>query len=90
MGRDRAWFDFDKAGFTKEDLLLVIRWIKLQVGWRAGYSEHSCDSRPCCSSTTSRKSSFWPGKSCADATVTTRSAAADALLDLGQKLKTGG
>jgi len=41
MGRDRAWFDFDKAGFTKEDLLLVIRWIKLQVGRRAGYSEHS-------------------------------------------------
>jgi hypothetical protein len=41
MGRDRAWFDFEKAGFTKDDLLLVIRWIRKQIPRGAGYSIHS-------------------------------------------------
>lgn len=39
MGRDRIWFDFDKAGFTKADLLLVIAWIRRQAGIaRSGYT----------------------------------------------------
>ena len=38
MGRDRTWFDFEKAGFTKEDLLLVIRWIRREIPKRSGYS----------------------------------------------------
>ena len=39
MGRDRTWFDFDKAGFTKADLLLVINWIRRQIGIaRSGYT----------------------------------------------------
>lgn len=41
MGRDRVWFEFEKAGFTKEDLLLVIRWIRVQIPKRTGYSENS-------------------------------------------------
>lgn len=42
MGRDRAWFDFDKAGFTGEDLLLVIRWIRRQACIiRSGYTVSS-------------------------------------------------
>lgn len=38
MGRDRVWFDLDKAGFTRDDLLLVIRWIRKQIGRDNGYS----------------------------------------------------
>lgn len=39
MGRDRVWFDFDKAGFTKEDLLLVVKWIRRQISRNgSGYS----------------------------------------------------
>ena len=42
MGRDHIWFDFDKAGFTKEDLLLVIKWIRQQTGIRGrGYNASS-------------------------------------------------
>jgi hypothetical protein len=41
MGRDRAWFDFEKAGFTKEDILLVIRWIRREIPKRTGYSINS-------------------------------------------------
>src|SRR2546425_10469533 len=45
MGRDRAWFDFDKAGFDCDDLRLVIRWIQRQIkrneGRNSGYSIHS-------------------------------------------------
>src|SRR4051812_1206597 len=42
MGRDRVWFDFDKAGFTEADLLLVIAWVKRQCGVaRSGYSAAS-------------------------------------------------
>jgi hypothetical protein len=39
MGRDRVWFDFEKAGFTVDDLQLVIRWIRQQAGIRgSGYT----------------------------------------------------
>jgi hypothetical protein len=41
MGRDRTWFDFEKAGFTKEDLLLVIKWIRRQFGRNNGYGPTS-------------------------------------------------
>jgi hypothetical protein len=41
MGRDRVWFDFEKAGFTKEDLLLVIKWIRRQFGRNNGYGPTS-------------------------------------------------
>jgi hypothetical protein len=39
MGRDRAWFDYDKAGFTADDLILVIGWIRRQMNIaRTGYT----------------------------------------------------
>ena len=42
MGRDRAWFDFDKAGFTDKDLILVVCWIRRQIGIaRSGYTTSS-------------------------------------------------
>lgn len=40
--RERVWFDFDKAGFVKEDLQIVIRWIRAQMGIKgSGYSASS-------------------------------------------------
>lgn len=39
--RQRTWFDFDKAGFTKEDLLLVIKWVRRQFGRNNGYGPTS-------------------------------------------------
>jgi hypothetical protein len=40
--RERVWFDFEKAGFTKEDLLLAIRWVRAQMKIRgSGYSANS-------------------------------------------------
>jgi hypothetical protein len=39
--RQRVWHDFDKAGFTKEDLLLVIKWIRQQFGKNSGYGPTS-------------------------------------------------
>lgn len=41
MGRDRTWFDFEKAGFTKDDLLLVVRWIRKQSQKQSGYGPNS-------------------------------------------------
>lgn len=29
--RQRVWFEFEKAGFTAEDLRLVVRWIRRQI-----------------------------------------------------------
>jgi len=39
--RQRIWFDFDKAGFTEEDLLLVIKWVRRQFGKNSGYGPTS-------------------------------------------------
>ena len=40
--RQRAWFEFDKAGFTAEDLRLVVRWIRRQIDRGAsGYASGS-------------------------------------------------
>ena len=39
--RQRTWFDYEKAGFTKEDLQLVIKWIRRQFGRNNGYSPTS-------------------------------------------------
>lgn len=40
--RQRVWFDFEKAGFTKEDLLQVVRWVRAQMQIRgSGYSANS-------------------------------------------------
>lgn len=38
LGRARVWADFEKAGFTREDLLLVIAWIRKQFARNNGYS----------------------------------------------------
>jgi hypothetical protein len=39
--RARVWFDFDKAGFKKEDLLIVIKWIRRQFSRNNGYGPTS-------------------------------------------------
>lgn len=39
--RQRTWFDFDKAGFSKDDLLLVIKWVRRQFSRNNGYGPTS-------------------------------------------------
>jgi hypothetical protein len=39
--RQRTWFDFEKAGFTKEDLLLVVKWVRRQFSRGNGYGPTS-------------------------------------------------